>query len=354
MSDHRILLLGLGFWGSNWMRTLSRTENCEIVGIAGCEDDIARVSDQYGICTDRAYTDYREAIEKTDADIVIIAIPTKYHTDAAKLALAKGIDVLSEKPLASGMAEADEIVAFKQDYPEQKYMVDQNYRWRPHNQTMKQALQEGMIGEIGSIHIEFRQPEDLLGYREFLEMPLLQDVSIHHFDLIRFFTGSNCHEIFAHSYRPAWSKFQGKPGTEAVLRLEGTPPSSPRLRGDYGEGVVVNYNGTWAARGRPTSWDGDITITGEKGCLKLDSEDVVRFFAPGDDRGKVIEPVEMELTELDYALSMLIHCIQTDSVPETTVEDNYHSFAMVCAAEESVRANASITLPGFVISAREK
>ncbi len=331
MAEHQILLLGLGFWGSKWLEAVSKRDDCELAGMAAAsEQSIDRVAQQFSLPAERGYVGYQEAIDRTDAEIVIIAIPTEYHTDAAKLALARGMHVLSEKPLAANMEQADEILELKQTYPDQKYLVDQNYRWRSHNQTLKRAIAEGMIGQPGTVHIEFRQPEDLLGYREFLEMPLLQDVSIHHFDLVRFLCGCNCQEVFAHSYRPRWSKFPGKPATEAVMRME--------------SGITVNYNGTWAARGRPTSWDGEITVTGDKGCLKLDSQGLVRYFAPGDVGGEIVEPVQMQLTELDYALDMMIRCIEQDDQPETSIEDNYHSLAMVCAAEQSARSNLPVRL----------
>ncbi len=179
-----------------------------------------------------------------------------------------------------------------------------------------------MIGQPGTVYIEFRQPEDLLGYREFLEMPLLQDVSIHHFDLVRFLCGCNCEEVFAHSYRPTWSEFAGKPGREAVMHMEG--------------GITINYNGTWAGRGDNGQCD--------KGCLKLDSQGVVQYFAPGHVEGEIIEPVEMELTELGYALDMMIRCVENDEQPATSVEDDYHSLAMVCAAEQPARRSLPVKL----------
>ncbi len=94
------------------------------------------------------------------------------------------------------------------------------------------------------------------------------------------------------------------------------------------DGIIANYNGTWAARGKATSWDGTITVTGDKGCLVLDAE----------------EKVVMKHTELDYALDMFIRCIEEDKVPESDLEENYRSFSMVCAAEESVRTNLPIPL----------
>ncbi len=331
MANYRILLLGLGFWGEKWLETLGRRDDCEIMGMAAAsEQSINRVAEEFSIATERGYVGYQVAIEQTDADIVIIATPTEYHTDAAKLALSRGMHVLSEKPLAINMDEADELLQFKQAYPDQKYLIDQNYRWRPHNQTLKKAIAGGVIGQVGTVHIEFRRPEDLLGYREFLEMPLLQDVSIHHFDLVRFLCDCNCVEVFAYSYRPAWSEFEGKPGAEVVVRMQ--------------NGITVNYNGTWAARGRPTSWDGEITVTGDKGCLRLDSQGVVRYFAPGDAEGEIVQAVAMELAELDYALDMMIRCIENNEQPETSLEDNYHSFAMACAAEQSARSGRPVKL----------
>jgi len=330
MNRYRVLLLGLGFWGTRWMRVISEIDQCDLVGISGAEQDVARLRGDYDLSGVGVFADFREAIGQVDADIAVIAIPTLFHVEAARRALDRGMHVLSEKPLASNVEEARMILDYKRRYPSLCYMIDQNYRWRQHNQTMKKTVESGLIGEVGSVHIEFRQMEDLLGYREFLNMPLLQDVSIHHFDLIRFFTGVDCRSIYAHSYRPAWSKFDGRPGTEAVLRMD--------------DGIVVNYNATWAARGRQTSWDGDITITGDKGCITLDAADNVRLFANSDTTGRLLDKVDMPATELGYALSMMVGCIENGSIPETTIEDNIRSYAMVCAAEESVALDQPVAL----------
>jgi len=330
MANHDVLLLGLGFWGTKWMKTLHACESCRLAGIAGAEADFARLAKEYDLARVKPFADYRVAIEKTKADVVIIALPNAHHVDSAKHALKRGMNVLSEKPLATSLPEARDAISYKKKYPSLKYMVSQNYRWRPHNQTLKKALNDGMIGPAETIHFEFRRPEDLIGYREFLEMPLLQDVSIHHFDLMRFFTGKNCEQIYARSFRPSWSKFQGKSASEVVAVMAGD--------------VTVNYNATWAARGKVTSWDGDITITGELGCLMLDAADQVRYFKADDPHGVLLNKVEMKFTELDYALHSFLRSIGHDDIPETTLEDNFSSFAMVCAAEESVRSSVPVRL----------
>ena len=238
--------------------------------------------------------------------------------------------VMIEKPLAARRAEADALRECKGLHPKLKFMVCQNYRWRPHNQRLKRAIREGMIGAVGSVHLEFRQPECFIGYREFLPAPLLQDVCIHHFDLIRFFTGSDAERIQAWVSRPYWSRYKGNPSTDAIVVMK--------------SGDLANYHGTWAARGQETSWDGNITITGEKGCLGLDSRDRVRFYAPGDGEGILLENEMMTATELDYALKSFFECIEQDLVPETDLEDNYQSFAMAYTAEESAKKGIMVKI----------
>ncbi len=330
---YKITLLGLGFWGKYWINIINKTSRCELVGIAGSEEEINQIITEFNFSKEIGFTDYKEAIEKTNADIAIIVLPAALHFDAASLALKNNMNIIMEKPLAMDIEEAQRLLEVKKNYPNQKFMVSQNYRWRPHNQAIKSLIQEKAIGDIESILVEFRKQEDLQGYRKKLEQPLLQDVCIHHFDLIRFFTGKNCEQIYCKCYRPSWSAFDGYPNTEALINMEG--------------GIHVNYNGSWAARGKETSWDGNFVITGSKGCITLDADDNVYLYefnknelvvmVQGSEKGKLIKKPDMKFTEMENGFNMFIDCIENNEIPETTLEDNYNSFAMVSAAIESVK-----------------
>ena len=61
MIKHRILLLGLGFWGRNWLELIKNTERCELVGIAGAEAELVEMCDKYGIDNKICFIDYKEA-----------------------------------------------------------------------------------------------------------------------------------------------------------------------------------------------------------------------------------------------------------------------------------------------------
>lgn len=336
----RVLLLGLGFWGRQWYDVLSRSTGCTLAGVAATARGIQELG-LGGASGPPAFTDYREAIDTVDADAVVIVLPTALHVEAGMRALANGLHVLSEKPVAMDLAGATRLRADARRYRSQVYMVSQNYRWRSHNQTLKHALTSGLIGTPGGLQLEFRQPEFLVGARPGLEMPLIQDMSIHHFDLIRFLLEANAVEIFARSFCPPWSRYPGLASTEAVIQME--------------DGLAVGYSGTWAARGRYTLWDGDITITGSRGCLKLDASGQVRHFPdegqdPGvwsgllanDETGRVVDPVSVPGEDLDQSLALFLESVATGVIPATSLEDNFHSFAMVAAAEESTRTGRPV------------
>lgn len=331
---HKILLLGLGFWGEFWLNAIKKSDRCELVGVAIGDMGVENVSIKYDIPQNIIYKDYKEAIQNSNATIAIIVIPAKLHFNAAKLSLENGMNVIMEKPLAMDLDEAKKLIEVKSKYPLQKFMTSQNYRWRPHNQAIKNIIKENKIGKIQDILVEFRKPEDLQGYRNSLEQPLLQDVCIHHFDLIRFFTESNCKQIYCTSYRPIWSEFNGKPSTNAIMELEND--------------IHVTYNGSWAARGKETSWDGNFVITGEKGCITLNSSDEVHLYEYNKNNENVlgtitengikIDKPEMAYTEIDYGFNMFMDSIENNKTPETTLEDNINSFAIVSAAQESVKS----------------
>lgn len=329
---HRVLLLGLGFWGKFWVDLINKTERADLVGVAGAKDELDEVHTKYGIERQMLFTDFKQAIANTEAEIAVVVLPARLHFEADKLALEKGMNVITEKPLAMDFEEAKKLLEIKQKYPSQKFMASQNYRWRPHNQAIKNAIQSGMIGEVETVNYEFRQQEDLQGYRAGLEQPLLQDVCIHHFDLIRFFTGADLKSIYCRSYHPSWSMFKGRPNTDAIMTLD--------------HNIKVTYTGSWAARGNETSWDGNITITGSKGTLTLDADNNVHFYefkkdasvvlAAGAEKGVLLEKPKMDLQEIAYGFQMMMDCIEQNTIPETTIEDNIKSFEIVSKGLKSV------------------
>ncbi len=340
MDKLRILVLGLGFFGKNWLREIAACPECEVAGVVSKHLDLlAAVGDEFRIPAYERFTTVHEGVNGASAGAVIVALPEMVHMDATLTALGRGLHVLTEKPLAMTMAEAREIVQAARRSPTSVVMVDQNYRWRPQTRTLREAVRAGRIGRIGSIGYEFRQAITRTttdGWREQMPHPFLHDMAPHHFDLLRACTGLECRQIMAVGVRPAWNWYAGLPGVDAILTFD--------------DDVSVSYSGSMVARGLTTPQDGIISVVGDGGTLRLEADSRVRWY--GDNgRSEVVPPVEMPYTDLAAALREFLAAVRELRKPETHLEDNIRTLAMVEAAIHAVETGQPIAVTPLVDAA---
>ena len=104
----RVGLAGLGSMGRNHLRILSSISGASLVAVA---DPVAEaVAAATAGSEARGFGDPLEMIASADLDAVVIAAPTTAHVDLAQAAIARGLAVLVEKPLAASVADAQGIV----------------------------------------------------------------------------------------------------------------------------------------------------------------------------------------------------------------------------------------------------
>ena len=102
----RVAVVGVGHLGQHHARVLAALPDVELVGVADARIEQARaVAERHGT---EAFADYRDLIDRVDA--VSIAVPTALHRAVAGAFLSRGIAAMVEKPLASTLAEAEELV----------------------------------------------------------------------------------------------------------------------------------------------------------------------------------------------------------------------------------------------------
>jgi len=330
----RFILAGLGFWGQNWMKKLTARDDCEIAAIVSIDqNELKDIRAKYGIPDSRCFTDFEKAIQQSNADAIVIVVPPDVHLAVIKAAVNRKLNILSEKPLASNMQEALEIGKILNKNPNLLFMVDQTRRWQAHIFALKNAIDNDKIGKIEQVIIIHLQAVDMGGYRAAFSCPVIDDMAIHQFDLVRYLTGKDPISVFADSYNPSWSWYKTKPSS--LVHFEMT------------DGLRFDFFGSWVARGKLTSWEGDMLIIGEKGTLEVIGEKQIWFYpAEENEREKmewedkkreniVIKPIERE--QITHGLNEFIECLRKGKEPSTNFEDNIKSFAMVCAAAESSR-----------------
>jgi predicted dehydrogenase len=142
----RTAIIGTGFMGRVHLEALRRVEFIEIAAIAGRNAEAAQRLGT-GSFVPTIATDYRDILRDPAIDAVHICTPNAQHFAMAKGALHAGKHVLCEKPLATSVAEGEELVALavKQGM---RNCVCHNLHFYPMVQQMRCMREAGELGEI--------------------------------------------------------------------------------------------------------------------------------------------------------------------------------------------------------------
>ena len=292
--------------------------------------------------TTPGYGVLEEALASVDCDAVLVASPPGTHYVVAKAALEAGKHVLCEKPLATNLQDAFDLVETA-DRAERVLMVSQNYRYNAPFRVVQRLLMEDELGELASIEISCRRDTRMLfapdDFRYSMRHPYVLDMSIHHFDLIRAATGRDVSSVYAHSWRVPDSPFVHHPAVAAILDLEA--------------GVPVVYQGDWATHEPETSWNGEWEIVGEAGRILWSGSE--------EDRGigevvlerwgkepRLIEQRDLEFVERGATLQALRAALEDGEPPETVAADNVKSLAAMLGCVSSIESGEPVDVAALL------
>ncbi|MDQ4138104.1 MAG: Gfo/Idh/MocA family oxidoreductase, partial [Actinomycetota bacterium] len=260
----RILQVGMGGWGRSWAEELLKHPDlCRTVGYVDTVPEMLQLLQRdVGVAKRLCFASLAEALAATDAEAVLVTTALPGHAPVAVEALEAGLHVLVEKPIAPTIADARRMI----DAAERSgrtLMVSQNYRFYPAAQAAARLVRDQVLGPVGSVSLQFRKysntadPASTAHYR--IAQPLLLDMSIHHFDLMRFVLGAEPVSVSCVTSNPPWSRFVEPP---AAVTTVGFP-----------DGVTVAYEGSWVSSGPPTTWAGEWRIECEQGSIEWTGRD---------------------------------------------------------------------------------
>ncbi len=325
----RLIQVGVGGFGAGWLRVVEQDERATLAALVDIDQRaLAAAAESTGVAAERCFTDYWQAFRTVEADAVLCVTPPGMHCPVALAAFESGLHVLTEKPLSDTMKDARSMV----DAAERAgctLMVSQNYRFRPWVRTMQSLMRSGKFGAPDNVYVHFAKSPRFEGsFRLKMEHPLVKDMSIHHFDLMRALTGREPVSVFARTWKPEWSWFEHDPCAAALYEFE--------------DGLTVIYNGSWVARGRETTWDGQWSIECANAFLELRGEHVHCTLAEHAHQDAEVEMREMPCTNQAYSLLEFRQAMDQGREPETSGRDNLNSLVMVFAATQSARSGCRV------------
>ena len=155
MQPIRLIQVGMGGWGRSWAKVLAQHK--QLVQVVACVDMqpemLLQLQQDVGVAGSVCYSSLEAALSETAADAVLVTTPVGAHAPVALAALAAGKHVLMEKPFATSLAEARQVVEAA-DALGRVLMVSQNYRYYPAARTAAALVREGSLGPVSSVSVE--------------------------------------------------------------------------------------------------------------------------------------------------------------------------------------------------------
>lgn len=187
----KVGVVGVGMMGQHHARIYSELD-CEFVGVADKNFEQARkIGEMHGT---NPYKDYEELVDKVDA--VSIAVPTSLHGEVAADFIKRGIHCLVEKPIASTVEGAREMIG-EAERNDVKLMIGHVERFNPAVAKLKEVVENGKLGKL--ILISTRRVGPFVS--RIRDVGIIIDSATHDIDVARYLVGRDPINVFAKSGR---------------------------------------------------------------------------------------------------------------------------------------------------------
>ncbi|RNB87411.1 gfo/Idh/MocA family oxidoreductase [Brevibacillus fluminis] len=300
----------------SYAQAIEKIEGAELIGIA--DEDEARGKAAAEKLHTTYYADYQELL-KQSIDAVIVTSENMKHKEHVVAAAKAGKHVLCEKPLATNVADAEEMIAACRENGV-KLQTAFPVRFHPAVRRAKQMVEAGKVGRIMAIRGTNRgkNPGGWFIDRAKSGGGAVIDHTVHVVDLMRWFMGAEVKEVYA----------------EVDNLLCDTPiDDCGILTMEFDNGVYATLDCSWSRNKSFPTW-GDVTmeIIGTDGTLSLNTFGQ-KLDVYNDDKG---------LTwaywgdDMDGALvSDFLASIKEGKAPSITGEDGMRAVEVALAAYQS-------------------
>ncbi|MFC3642416.1 Gfo/Idh/MocA family protein [Aquibium oceanicum] len=331
MGRPRVALFGAGLISLYHLRAWA-SAGAEVVAVCDVDLEKARArAQEFGVA--RVHDDPAALFAEGGFEIADIAASLGAHVPLTRMAADHGVQVMLQKPMAATVSEAEALVAYVGERV--RFMVHENYRFRPHYMTVRRWIAEGRIGPVRHASISCRGsglcPRDgdvpfLIERQPYLksyERNLVFETMIHHLDVLRCLCGP-LKVVAARLTRLA----DGLPGEDtAAILLEAE------------NGFIATADGSICAPGYPPLHGDRLEVIGTSGTVVMDYNRVQLV-------GSEQDAVEIDLLGryqecFDTAMAAFLTGLRDGTAFETDRLDNLETVRLM----ESVYRAAGVEIP---------
>lgn len=307
MKQTNVGVIGVGSMGYNHVRIYSELENANLVAISdmvrGTLDKVSKEFNTVG------YVDYDNILQIDDIEVVNICVPTVFHHDVVMRAIEAGKNVLVEKPIASKLNEAEEMIKAAEDAGV-TLATGHVERFNPAVRVAKKLIDEGAIDEVVTANSKRLGPFP----PRIRDVGVAIDLAIHDIDIFNYLFNSRANTVFANMS----SKLKN-------CEFE----DHAEIMTKYDSGVLSILETNWLTPYKKRQ----LNITGIDGIISVDyGNQTVTLFKENNQ----VEDIKVENKEpLKEELRSFVDCVQNNTPPEVSGKDGYEALRIVDAAMTS-------------------
>lgn len=336
----RIAVVGCGRISKNHFGSIEKhSDEFELVAV--CDNDpkaLELATTSYGV---KGYLSLDELLEKEELDLVSLCTPSGIHPDQAIKAAEAGVNVITEKPMATRWQDGMKMVKACDEANVRMFVVKQNRR-NTTLQLLKRAMEDKRFGKVHMVHMNvfWTRPQEYYDHADWrgtweLDGGAFMNQASHYVDLLDWIIG------------PV-DKVQAMTSTHRDIEVEDTGVLNIRWRnGALGSMAVTMCT-------YPSNLEGSITILGEKGTARIGGLAVNEIqewkFEDERDYDQQVKDANYQTTSVygfghPLYYKNVVDVMRGDAEPETDGREGLKSLEMLIAAYLSARDGKTVSLP---------
>jgi predicted dehydrogenase len=273
--------------------------------------------------------------------MVDLCVPTSQHAPLAIEALQAGKHVLSEKPIACNLAEADAMIAAARE-ANRKLMIGHVRRFDHRYMEIKAAIDSGDIGKPVYLRRAERQwlpfPAESWFWKPDLGGGVILDIGVHIADMFRWYLNQEPTSVYAIGRTVRDVARQANSFDHTLITFQ------------FPDGVIGLAEASWAY---PPNFGGglysSLDIVGANGKLQYSDQDSNPMLVFDAETDAEFPRYFHFMSTTEYAfeaeIQHFVRCILDDSPPLVSLEDARAALQMVLAAQRSATTGQPVSLP---------
>ena len=221
----RVGVVGLGRISGRHIEPAIENGKSTLVALCDNKERVLKAAcEKYGV---KGYLDYKEMIDNENLDVLHICLPHYLHVPVAIYAMERGVNVLSEKPMAIKAEDGERAIKCAEKCGV-NYGVIFQCRYNAPTVFVKNLLDSGKLGKIISATsvLTWYRPDEYYASSDWKGTPdkegggVLIDQAIHSVDLVNYFIDSTPKKISASTANHGHTNFLVEDTAEGLITYE--------------------------------------------------------------------------------------------------------------------------------------